>query len=365
MGKVVSAITGHSGGGTTKTKENSNQTQNQYSWLQENNVWKGGENQALGEMNNFNMPGYQFAGSNSNLDKASQFFSNGTDNTQYKTAADLMQQQGLTGFNRGTNNLNEAYSKYQNLSNMSQEDMQNMLKSEYNSDLVKSEIAGATQDINQGYADQVQALNQQANAAGGMGNSRAGVAQGIMAGKAQQAIANASVNFRAQEEGAATQRVNNFLGVQQNTAGAMAGIGQNQIGTGLQQYGAGMGYYSQYNQAQTQNAQNQFQIGQYERQQQQAQYDVNRTNQILSQSPALARLAYYGQTFLPMAGLNTSGTGTYTGSGTNVAPGQGGNMLGGFMGMAGAAYGQSKGWSDNSTGLFSMGASMFGNSFGG
>ncbi|HDS4910791.1 TPA: hypothetical protein QH056_001826 [Klebsiella oxytoca] len=369
MGSVVkhvtSALTGHSGGGTQKTTESSNTNQQQQSWLQNNPQYQALETNALNEAKNFNMPQYQLAGMNEQEQAALSKLSAGVDTSQYKNASNLLLGQGTNAYNEGTNILSGAYSTLNQLGNMSQSDYQNMMKSEFNSDLVNEQINQMKGDINQNYALQVEGLNQQASGSGNMGNSRAGVTQGRFAEAAQKAIASGSVQYRTAEEGNAFNRLNSYLNQRISTANSLAGIGAGQQQMGLSAYGQGMNYYNQYNQAQTLNAQNQYAAGQAYQNFAQQQLDVNRQNQILSQSPALQRLAYYNQTYIPMANLQTTGNASGTGTSNTYAPGQGGNMLGGLMGMAGAAYSQSKGWSDTSTGLFSMGGSMFGNAFGG
>ena len=364
MGKVVKTLTGHGGGGTTKTSEKSTQNQSQQSWLEQNPQYQQLQNQALSEANNFNMPAYQFAGNNENINAALAGLSKGVDTTGYKNAYEQMLSQGQDQYTSGIGSTTDALNKLNQLGGMSQADYQNMMKSEYNSDLVNQEIAQLRGDVTDQYNQQVTALNQQANMAGGMGNSRAGVAQGIIAGQAAKAIASGSVQYRVAEEQQAYNRLNSYLNMQSSTAGQLAQIGQNQAAQGLQMYGAGMGYYSQYNQAQTQNLQNQFTAGQYQRQTQQQQYDINRQNELIRQSPALQRLAYYNQTFLPMANLSTSGTGTFTGSGTNKTPGSGGNLLGGLMGMGGSYLGGMFGGGMGSQ-MGGMIGGAFGNSYGG
>lgn len=343
MGSVVkhvtNALTGHSGGGSTTQKENSTTNQSQQSWLEQNPQYQQLQNNALGEANSFNMPQYQLAGSNSNLNQSLAGLAQGIDTSGYKNAYTSMLGQGQNAYNQGSDILSGAYNTLNNLGNMSQSDYQNMMKSEYNSDLVNDEINQMKGDVNDTYAHQVESLNQQATGTGNMGNSRAGVTQGRFAEAAQKAIASGSVQYRTAEEQNAYNRLNGYLNLQSSTANNLANIGSSQQQMGLGMYGAGMGYYSQYNQAQTQNLQNQFTAGQFQQQQAQNAIDVARQNQIMAQSPSLQRLAYYNQTFLPMAGLSSTGTGTYTGTSTANTPGQGGNLLGGLMGMGGTALG--------------------------
>lgn len=361
--KVTSVFTGKSGGGETKSSTNSKQTQQQQSWLESNPQYQALQNNALAEANNFNMPAYQIAGSNQNTDEALAALAKGVDTTQYKNAYESMINKGQNAYTQGESVATDAYNRIKQMSNMSQQDLQNMYANEYNSDLVNQQIAGATSDIMDTYNTQVHGLNQRAVGSGAMGSSRAGVAQGVMAGQAQKAVGSASVQYRTAEEAAATQRVQSYMNMQSQYASQMMNYGQNQMSMGNQMYGAGMGYYSQYNQATTQNAQNRFQAGQYQRQMQQQQLDVNRQNQILANSPALQRLQMYNTQFLPMANLSTSGSGTNVGTGTNTTPSTGGNLLGGLMGMGGSMLGGMWGGSMGSQAGGMIGGA-FGNSFG-
>ncbi|ELO4930466.1 hypothetical protein QUR06_000263 [Escherichia coli] len=371
MGSVVKhvtgALTGHSGGGKSKTTttESSN-TQNQsQSWLEKNPQYQALQNNALREANNFNMPQYQVAGQTADTRSALAALARGVDTSQYRSASQQMISQGQSAYNQGGQTLRSAQNTLNSLGNMTQKQYQDMMKSEYNSDLVKSQIAQMTSDVNDEYNSQVHALNQSANASGAMGNSRAGVAQGVMAGQAQKAIASGTVQYQTAEEQNAYNRLTGYLTQRTNVASSLASIGQNQQSQGLQQYGAGMGYYSQYNQAVTQNAQNRLTAGQAQQQYAQQVIDVNRQNALIARSPALARLAYYNQTLLPMANLSTSGTASGTGTNTSVGtqPSSGGNLLGGLMGMAGSAVGTYFGGSMGGQ-MGGMLGGAFGNSYG-
>ncbi|MGL4358721.1 MAG: hypothetical protein ACRCSY_08535, partial [Cetobacterium sp.] len=69
-------------------------------------------------------------------------------------------------------------------------DQLNQMASEmYNSDLVKSQTDQLTKNVQEGLAGEMQAINQRAVSGGGMGSSRAGVAEGVATGKAADAIA--------------------------------------------------------------------------------------------------------------------------------------------------------------------------------
>lgn len=363
---VTHALTGKSGGGTSTTNqnENANSSGSSQSWLQNNPQYQALENSALQEAQNFNVPNYQLAGSNPNIDKSLDTLAQGVNTNPYNEAYNLMNREGQGLYNSGGNTLNGALTTLNRLGNMSQSDYQNMLKSEYNNDLVNSQIQQLSSDVTDQYNSQVQSLNQSANAAGAMGNSRTGVAQGVMAGQAQKAIASGSVQYRTAEEQQASNRLSSYLGLQSTTANSLASIGQNQQQLGLNMYGQGMNFYDQYNRMNIQNAQNMLSSGQMQRQMQQQQFDVNRQNALINSSPALNRLSYYNNALLPTAGLNQTWTSTGNSSmnGTSKTPGTGGSFLGGLMGIGGAAVG---GYFGGNVGAMIGGGlgSSFGNTF--
>lgn len=372
MGSVVKhvtgALTGKSGGGETKSssKETASSNTNQSSWLQNNEQYKSLETNALNEAGNLNYTPEQMAQMNGNQTSALSDLAKGVDTSGYQNAYNQFNQLGNSNYQQGTNTLNNAQTKINAFANMTQSDYQNMMKSEYNSDLVKSEIADLSTNVNDQEAKSVQNLNQQAQQAGAMGNSRAGVAQGVIAGQAQKAIASGTVQFQQAEEQAAASRLQSYLGLQSQSYSQLAGIGQQQQTMGAQMLNQGMSYFNQYNQALTQNAQNRLTAGSMQQQQQQQMLDMNRRNQIAAQSPSLYRLNVMNQTYLPMAGLASTGSsnGTSTSNTTNVTPGQGGNLLGGLMGMGGSMLG---GYFGGGMGAQAGGmvGSAFGNSFGG
>ncbi|ELQ8980637.1 hypothetical protein R3B00_001299 [Klebsiella pneumoniae] len=341
---------------TTKTESSNEQT----SWLEKNPQYQQLQQDALNSAQNFDIPQYQLAGSNQYLDEAQKRIAEGVDLTGYQTGSQFMQGAGKTQYEQSQNALQGYQSTLNRIGNMGQSDYQSLMKNEYNSDLVNSQIKEATQDINDEYNSQVQQLNQQATATGNMGNSRAGVAQGVMAGKAQRAIGSASVQYRTAEENAAFNRVQSYLGNTLQATQAGAGIAQSQASQGLNMYNTGMNYYNQYNKAQQQNAQNMYAIGQFQQQQQQNQYNVDRQNALLNSSPSLARLAYFNQTYLPMAQLQTygqaQGTSTTTQTQDKASP------FGGLMGMAGSAVGSYYGGAQGAQAGGSA-ASAFGNAF--
>ncbi|MCS5736778.1 hypothetical protein, partial [Herbiconiux daphne] len=134
---------------------------------------------------------------------------------------------------------------------------------------------------------------------------------------------------------AAQQRYQAYLGLQQNTASSLANLAQSQISTGYNAYNQGMAYQNQYNQQYLQNLQNTINVGSIQQQQQQYMLDVGRQNQLLLQSPALARLQYMSPILGPLANSGTTGTRNTT----TVTPAQGNGMMGGIMGAAGAVAG--------------------------
>lgn len=102
----------------------------------------------------------------------------------------------------------------------------------YDSDTVKSQTEQLGKDVNQAYEGQVQSLNQQAGASGNMGSSRAGVAQGVISGKANDALAKGTADI---QNSARTNAYNQALGTLQqnqntnlNAAGQLGQLGMNQ-----------------------------------------------------------------------------------------------------------------------------------------
>lgn len=340
MGKVVKGILGGGGSNKTKSEEKANSSNQQESWLMKNDTYKGYLNQAITEAENYNTPQYQLAGENQNMQDALNNLAHGINPQGYKDAQEFMSNLGKDYLSKGQTGLENAQNTLSQFQNMSQSDYQNMMKSEYNSDLVKSQIGQMTEGVNENYADQVQALNQQANQAGGMGNSRAGVAQGRMAQAAQKAIAAGTVQYQTAEEQNAYNRLTGYIGNRMNAAGTMAQLANSQLNAGYQAYNQGMQYQNQYNQTMLQNWQNQLTAGNYQRTLQQQQLDVSRQNQLIAQSPALNRLMMLNQGMLPLAGLQQYGQNTGSGTTTSTSPSGGNSLLGSLMGTAGQGIGQ-------------------------
>lgn len=213
----------------------------------------------------------------------------------------------------------------------------NQLSSElYDSETVRNQKQQLAQDLNEQYNDQVTQLNQQANMVGGMGNSRAGVSQAVMAGKAQQAQAKGEADIMNTARGQAQQAALATLQGNQQ-----ANI--NKYTTGMQFYGnLGTTLASQYQQGESirgqlgqQMLQNQFQAGQVSQQMQNAQQETNYQNLVDQKNAGQQNLEAYRNTVSQIAGQGTSGSTTQTAAGGGASKAQG--ALGGAM--SGAAAG--------------------------
>lgn len=332
MGSVVKKLVG-GGSKTESTNQNTNKTET--SVLMGNKNYANAFSNATGDISNINVPDYQLAKTPEGQTDALNRLMQGQDYSGYKNAQDFMQSNGSSMYQQGQGTLNKSTDILSRLQNLSQSDMQSMLKGEMNNDLVNEQIAGMKTDVNDWYLGQSHSLDQQATTSGNMGSSRAGVAQGMIGGQAAKAIATGSTQYRTAEESAAQGRLMSYLNMQSNTAGQLAGIGQNQQATGLGMYNSGMGYYTQYNQGMLQNNQNAVNAGNIIRNYDQQQIDVNRMNTLNNQSPSLARLAYANQTLLPMASLGSSTNQNTTVSQEVQKPG----MLGSLMSMGGMVAG--------------------------
>lgn len=86
----------------------------------------------------------------------------------------------------------------------------------YQSDLVKQQKAQLTEDVREGLASNIQALNQQAAATGNMGSSRAGVAEGVATTGAAKAIAQGSASIENAARESAYGQALNTLGANQS-----------------------------------------------------------------------------------------------------------------------------------------------------
>ncbi|EGW0579062.1 hypothetical protein JGH65_004232 [Salmonella enterica] len=313
---------------TTEDTKNSN-------WLANNKEYTALVNQGISQGANMTIPDLQLADYGQGWYSAINNLTNGVDLSGYQDATQYMNDLGQNQLNSGLALQGQAQGMLSKFANMSQADYQKGYQSEYNSDLVKEQIAGMTSDVNDWYNGAVSNLNTSAAGSGNMGSSRAGVAQGVLGGQAAKAISSGSTAYRTAEEQAASQRYQAYLGYQQQGASQLANLAQGQISNGSNFYNQGMSYYSQYNQGFLQNQQNAINGQSLLQQQQQNKLNIAYQNNLQSQSPALANLGYMNQFLGPIANYSTTGSKTTT----TVAPAQGNGMMGGIMGAAGAVAG--------------------------
>lgn len=197
----------------------------------------------------------------------------------------------------------------------------------YDNDTVNSQIGNLTEDAMKNYDRQVNSLNQQAGATGNMGSSRAGVAQGVMAGETNKAIARGTADIQNSARTSAYQQALGTLQQNQGTnlsaAGALGQLGMNQ--GGLQAGNAGVYQNALQNEALAANTT-----------QNQAQGKANNDwfNQVGNSNAGWDNLSKY----LGITGSIGSMGGTSTGTGTNSGGG-GGSMFNNVLGMASAGGG--------------------------
>lgn len=165
--------------------------------------------------------------------------------------------QGLTGVTTGNQTLSNAASGGLNIS---ADQINQMAAKLYQSDLVDSQVKQLTSDVQTGLAGNLRDLNQQANASGGMGSSRAGVAEGVAHGQAAKAISEGSSQIRsaamadAMAQAGATLDSNRAAQLSSAEAAGNLGIqsgnlmnsAANIYGTGLQTSSAAGGVYQDY-----------------------------------------------------------------------------------------------------------------------
>lgn len=280
------------------------------------------------------IPGYTIADMPSGEREALNTLMQGRDLSGYKDASDYLSNLGTGLVSSGQSGLASSQSVLNKLQNMSQSDYQGMIKSEYNSDLVNSQVSQLKTDVNDQISAGVHSLNQNATASGNMGSSRAGVAEGSLRASGAKALASGIVQYQTAEESAATSRLNSYLGLQTNAATANAQIASNQLSTGLSSYGQGLNAYNAYQTAQLQDLSNAVTAGSQLQSYNQSVADTNRINSILSQSPTLNALSYYSSSLGSLAGWNQSSSGTQT----NTQSGGGSSFLGGLISTAANSY---------------------------
>lgn len=217
-----------------------------------------------------------------------------------------------------------------------------MADSLYDNDLVKSQTDQLNKDVTHQYNQQVQQLNQQAAGSGNMGSSRAGVAQGVMAGKASDAISEGSSNIQNAARTSAYQQALGTLQGNQSTnlsaAGALGNLGMSQ---GQLQAGNSSIY--------EQMLQNQYNAANVGQSQAQNQANNDYYNQYGQANAGWDNLNNY----LNMVGAIGGMGGTSNSTGKTTASGGGGGMFNTILGGAStvAGMGGQSGfgwWSDKS-----------------
>lgn len=134
----------------------------------------------------------------------------------------------------GASNVNTASGALSNLSSggVSSSQINSMANDLYDSDTVNSQVSQLTKNVNDNYNSQVNQLNQQATSSGNMGSSRAGVAQGVMAGKANEALATGTADIqnsaRTTAQSAALSTLQNNQSTNLSAANSLGSLGTTQ-----------------------------------------------------------------------------------------------------------------------------------------
>lgn len=117
---------------------------------------------------------------------------------------------------------------------ISGKDINDLAAQLYDSDTVKSQTEQLGKDVQDALGKEIQGLNQRASASGGMGSSRAGVAEGVATGKAADAMAQGSAQIQnAARQQAYGQALGTLQGNQQTALGAagqLGNLGMGQLG---------------------------------------------------------------------------------------------------------------------------------------
>ncbi|EHY6648642.1 hypothetical protein K4M64_004540 [Salmonella enterica] len=327
-GSLVGGLLKHKSSKSTEKTDSSSKN-----LLAQNQTFMNLFNQGITEGNNMNIPAYEMAQYGPGFDQALANLEKGVSPDEYKTAQSYLTNLGQGQLTSGLALQSQSQGLLSRLANMTPEQYRAGYASEYNNDLVNSQINEATQNINQERDQAIYSLNQNATATGNMGSSRSGIAQGVIVGKAAQAIGSATVQYQTAEEQLAEQRFMNMLGVQQSSASSLANLANQQTQFGYGAYNQGMQYKGMYDQTYLQNQQNAVNAGLMSQQIRQQQLDYQRQNYLMASSPALARLSYMSPILSPLASSGMVGTST------KVTTTPGSNLLSGIAGAAGAAIG--------------------------
>lgn len=213
----------------------------------------------------------------------------------------------------------------------------------YDSDTVKSQVGNLTEDAMKNYDRQVNQLNQQAGATGNMGSSRAGVAQGVMAGETNKAIARGTADIEnAARTSAYQQAMGTLQGNQQTNLSAAGALGQLGMNQGQLQAG-NAGIYQNI-------LQNQATAANTTQTQAQGKAENDWFNQMGGANAGWDNLSKYLQMVGSVGGMG----GTSNSTGKNTASGGGGGLMGTVMGLGSVGAGiigsgaQAGWWSDAS-----------------
>lgn len=220
---------------------------------------------------------------------------------------------------------------------ISGKDINDLAAQLYDSDTVKSQTEQLGKDVQNALGKEIQGLNQRAAATGGMGSSRAGVAEGVASGKAADAMAQGSAQIQnAARQQAYGQALGTLQGNQNTALGAAGQLGSLGMGQlGFLNNAGGMLQQDLNNKLTGSGIlQNQAQLGK--------DYDwFNKTGQQNAGWDALSK-------YLGVAG----GIGGMGGTTTSTMSGGGGNKWGNVLGgvMSGIGMGMTGGLSGLATG---------------
>lgn len=345
------------GGSKSSQKSTTKQESTNTNLLTQNGQYVSAINSGINEGLNANIIPFELAGMSDQYSADLAKYGAGVDYNGLNEAYKNLTSKGAQLAQGAESSLSGYLDTINKIAGYTPEDYREMYAGEYNNDLVQGQINELTKNVQEQESHSVQSLNQQAGAAGGMGNSRAGVAQGVIAGNAAKAIATGTVQYQTAEEQLAMQRVNTFLGNQFNAVNAGAGIVQGQQALGYNLQNQGMGYYTAGLGYQAQNNAAAIQADEMRRQYEQQELDIKRQNQMMYNTPLLTRLGLVNSTLAPVANFLTNGNSTGTTNVVTTQPDQnmskmfgmigtvGGSMFGpmGSMigGMAGTAIGNS------------------------
>lgn len=126
---------------------------------------------------------------------------------------------GMEGISQANNLL---YQTAKGENGVTGADLNALAKELYQSDRVQSQVDTLGKNVREQLAGETQAINQRAIAAGGMGSSRAGVAEGVAQGKAAEAIAQGSAAIQNEAMGSALNQALATLQQNQSTKASAA-----------------------------------------------------------------------------------------------------------------------------------------------